>query len=41
MQTHTKLLLLGGFLFVLPIPGTVILGALVLLAGTGLYWTAN
>ncbi|WP_255473802.1 hypothetical protein [Salarchaeum sp. JOR-1] len=38
MNTHTKLLLVGAVVFALPIPGTFILGALILLTGTALYW---
>ena len=33
MRTSTALILIGALLFVLPIPGTFILGALVVLAG--------
>ncbi|WP_256441511.1 hypothetical protein [Halorubrum sp. 2020YC2] len=33
MRRSTLLIVLGVFLFVLPIPGTFILGALVVLAG--------
>jgi hypothetical protein len=33
MRTSTIVVLIGALLFVLPIPGTFILGALVVLAG--------
>ncbi|WP_255375992.1 hypothetical protein [Halorubrum sp. SD612] len=33
MRTSTIVVLIGGLLFVLPVPGTFILGALVVLAG--------
>ena len=33
MRTSTALILIGALLFVLPIPGTFVLGALVVLAG--------
>lgn len=34
MRASTLVLVFGAFLFVLPLPGTFISGALVLLAGT-------
>ncbi|MGB9986557.1 hypothetical protein [Salarchaeum japonicum] len=37
MNTHTKVLLVGAAVFALPIPGTFVLGALILLTGTALY----
>ncbi|MEZ3164003.1 hypothetical protein ABNG03_02905 [Halorubrum sp. RMP-47] len=33
MRTSTLLILVGALLFVLPLPGTFVLGALVVLAG--------
>ena len=33
MRTSTIIVLIGALLFVLPIPGTFVLGALVVLAG--------
>jgi hypothetical protein len=33
MRTSTALILIGALVFVLPIPGTFILGALIVLAG--------
>ncbi|MDB2223792.1 hypothetical protein PM023_03775 [Halorubrum ezzemoulense] len=33
MRTSTLLILVGALLFVLPLPGTFVLGALVILAG--------
>ena len=33
MRTSTALILIGALLFVLPLPGTFVLGALVVLAG--------
>ena len=36
MRTSTKVMVVGGLLFALPIPGTFITGALVIAAGVGL-----
>lgn len=38
MRTSTAVLGLGGVLFVLPLPGTFILGSIVALVGAFLRW---
>jgi hypothetical protein len=38
MRASTLALLFGAVLFVLPVPGTFITGALVILAGAIAYW---
>jgi len=41
VETHTKVGLLGVAVFALPIPGTFVLGALILAASAPLYLLAD